>query len=153
MDLLTSTRSSRFLVAPGDAWSRLLAGGPGAHWYDTGPLALRAGLDRLLGGTAPAPVPDRALRAGDAVFFWDVTHAEAHAGTYELSLRARVRAPGTVTLRVGLDPTEPGTRLTQSVRFDPQGVLGTAYLLADLPARELLIELVHRRTRAAIGGA
>jgi len=38
-----------------------------------------------------------------------------------------------------------GTRLDQRVTFRPDGPLGAAYLLADLPAREAVIGLVHRR--------
>jgi hypothetical protein len=34
------------------------------------------------------------------------------------------------------------------VTFRPHGRLGTAYLLADLPARELVAELTHRRMTA-----
>ena len=77
----------------------------------------------------------------------------------ELLLRATVRAPGVVTLRVGLEPTPDarGVRVATSVRLVPHGVLGLAYLTLDLPARETVVELVHRRLvrdiRAAAGSA
>ncbi|WP_158604506.1 DUF2867 domain-containing protein [Nocardioides mangrovicus] len=49
-------------------------------------------------------------------------------------------------------PRGEGTTLVQTVSFRPRGLLGTAYLLADLPAREVVIELVHRRTLRELRG-
>ena len=69
-------------------------------------------------------------------------------------LEAAVRAPGTVTLTVLVTGTETsagsGTQIDLQVRLDPHGVLGAAYLLADLPARETLVALVHHRLSADV---
>ena len=119
-------------------------GRAGAHWYlDAAPLVFRAGVDRLLGGDGRRwPSPDRdLLRAGDRVGFWEVRRSTAD----ELVLVALVRAPGEVVLTVGLEPVGETTRLTLTVCFAPSGPLGWAYVLADLPAREAVVELVHRR--------
>ena len=64
-----------------------------------------------------------------------------------MALEAAVRAPGRVTLTTTVTAEGPGTRLDQRVTFRPDGLLGGAYLLADLPAREAVIALVHRRLR------
>ena len=53
---------------------------------------------------------------------------------------------GVVRLRTSWSGvSEDRTRVTQSVSFEPAGLLGRAYLLVDLPAREAVIELTHRR--------
>ena len=53
--------------------------------------------------------------------------------------------------RLVFEPDQAGARLTQRVAFRPGGLLGTAYLLADLPAREVLLALVHQRTVREVG--
>ena len=131
---------------PIDAVRAVVASGrPGARWYvDALPLVVRGGIDRLLGGDGRRwPAPDRdLLQRGDRVGFWSVVRSR----TDELALRAEVRAPGEVVLTSRLTALSPTrTRVDQTVTFHPSGLLGAAYLLADLPAREAVIELVHRR--------
>ncbi|MGI9157099.1 MAG: DUF2867 domain-containing protein [Marmoricola sp.] len=152
MSLLTSTRSSTLPVDPSAAWGVVAAGGTGRHWYvDAAPLLFRAGLDRLLGGPELSAPPDRdLLRTGDRAGFWQVTHAEGTRDGFVLDLEARVRAPGTITMLSTVSRVSGGCRLTQSVTFRPSGIVGAAYLLADLPAREALVTLVHRRTCADV---
>ncbi|MCW2756444.1 MAG: hypothetical protein JWO46_190 [Nocardioidaceae bacterium] len=148
MGLLTSRRTSLVAATPAAAWERLVAGGTGPHWYaDAAPFRFRGALDRLLGGDPGVAPPDRALRGGDDAGFWHVESAARHV----LVLRARVQAPGTVTLTSTVAGDGAGTRLSQDVTFQPRGVAGAAYLLADLPAREALIRLVHARTRREVG--
>ncbi len=81
------------------------------------------------------------LAAGDRVGFWHVVTSSPA----ELLLRADVRAPGVVELRTRLRAAGSGTEVEQTVTLDPRGWWGAAYLLADLPAREAVIELTHRR--------
>jgi len=151
MSLHTSTRSSELPVTPAAAWAVLACGRPGRRWYvDAAPLVFRGLLDRLVGGHTPAAPPGRdLLRAGDRAGFWRVTRAAALL----LELEAQVRSPGTITLRSTVSETTGGCLLVQSVTFRPHGILGSAYLLADLPAREALISLVHRRVCAEVGSA
>lgn len=152
MSLLTSTHSSVLKVDPAQAWETLASGRPGPRWYvDAVPLLLRSGLDRLLGGPKLAAPPGRdLLRAGDRVGLWEVTRAGSTHGGFVLDLEARVRAPGTVTMHSTLSRIPAGCLLSQSVTFRPSGVVGAAYLLADLPAREALVTLVHRRACADV---
>ena len=64
-----------------------------------------------------------------------------------LELLARVRAPGTVRLQVEVDAAsdQDASTVTTTIELEPRGLLGAAYLLADLPAREAVAALTHRR--------
>ena len=56
-----------------------------------------------------------------------------------------MRAPGTVRLTTEVEALAGRrARLVQTISFAPRGVLGAAYLLADVPAREAVIEVTHR---------
>lgn len=153
--LRTSRRSSDLTVDARTAWERLVDAGPGAHWWrDAPPLVFRAGLDRLVGGDgAPHRPAGAALETGDLAGFWRVERAQPPGSPTPdapgvLHLVARVRAPGRVDLISTVSPAATGgCRLAQEVRFTPAGPAGTAYLLADLPAREVVCHWVHRRTR------
>jgi hypothetical protein len=145
-----STRSSGLDRDAEEVWSAVAAAGPGPHWYvDALPLVLRGALDRAVGGQGRRwPVPDaRLLRTGDKAGFWRV----AKAGRLSLELVADVRSPGRVSLMTSVLPRGASRCvLQQSVAFEAGGLLGLVYLLADLPARELVMELVHRRVLADV---
>ena len=152
---LTSSRSSHLDVPPERAWAVVASGEDGPRWYlDAVPFVVRGALDRAVGGQGRAwPAPGRArLRPGDRGGFWVVTEvAEEPAGPgrparHELVLEADVRAPGRVLLSTTVHGEGAGTRLTQQVTLLPQGPAGWAYLAVDLPAREVVVELTHRRT-------
>lgn len=142
--LLSSTRAT-VVDRPLSEVRAVVAGGrAGRHWYvDALPFVVRGGIDRAVGGAGRRwPPPDtELLAAGDRVGFWHVVTSSPA----ELLLRADVRAPGVVELRTRLRAAGSGTEVEQTVTFDPRGWWGTAYLLADLPAREAVIELTHRR--------
>lgn len=151
ISLHSSRRVSTVPLGPDEVWAVVAGAGPGRHWYaDAAPFVVRGAIDRaVLGGGRRWPVPDGPLlRAGDRAGFWVVRAAGDRPGGHRLVLEAAVRAPGTVTLTVLVSARDEGTEVDLQVRFDPAGVLGTAYLLADLPAREVLLELVDRRIRA-----
>ena len=60
-------------------------------------------------------------------------------------MTAAVRAPGVVRMEVTLAESGVGSCvLTLSISFEPRGVLGSVYVVTDLPARELVIELANR---------
>lgn len=151
MPLTSSRRRSTVPVPPADAWAVVASGRTGRQWYvDSAPLVFRAAADRLTGGTgADAPPPGRPLlRTGDDAGFWTVVGADGS----RLELVARVRAPGRVTLEVEVGPAEEtgASTVTTTVHLAPRGLLGAAYLLVDLPARETVAELVHRRVVADV---
>lgn len=144
--LTRTSRESRLSLSADAAWAVVASGSPGPQWYvDAAPFVVRGALDRLTGGTGRRwdPPGTTTLATGDHAGLWCVSEADARH--HRLSLTAEVRAPGTVTLVTEVRSCAEGCELHQSVRFSPSGLLGTAYLLADLPARELLLELTHRR--------
>ena len=157
----TSSRATRLECAADQAWAVAASGRRGPRWYvDAPPLLVRGAIDRLLPGARPqSPLPDRdLLEVGDGAGFWKVTGADPV--TRRLELTAQVRAPGTVVITTVVEPDgAPGTAepvdteacwLRQEVRLSPRGLAGLAYLVVDLPARELVIELTHRRLVADV---
>ncbi len=132
--------------APG-AWSVVASGYDRPQWYvDAAPFVIRGAVDRLLGGTGrhARPPGTPVLTTGDKAGFWEV--AEADHDQHLLVLEAAVRAPGRVVLRTSVEALGPRRcRVSQSISFTPDGLLGRAYLLADLPSRETVAELAHRR--------
>ncbi|MBZ5735502.1 DUF2867 domain-containing protein [Nocardioides sp. TRM66260-LWL] len=146
----TSARVTALPLPAAEVWRTVSEVGPSAWYVDALPLVVRGLLDRAVGGEGriippAAPFP---LVAGDRVGLWhvDAVRPPGLRLRGELALRAIVRAPGTVTLVTRVVPLDDDrTRVEQIVRLDPDGLLGLAYLTADLPARETVIELVHRR--------
>lgn len=158
ISLHSSRRVSTHPLRPDEVWAVVAGAGPGRHWYvDAAPFVLRGAIDRaVLGAGRRWPVPDGPLlAAGDRAGFWEVRAAGTRPAGHRLVLEAAVRAPGRVTLTLLVTAVggraAGGSELDLTIRFDPDGVLGTAYLLADLPAREVLTDLVHRRIRADLG--
>lgn len=154
ISLHTSRRTSTVEPTPDEVWAVVAGAGPGRHWYvDAAPFVLRGAIDRaVLGAGRRWPVPDGPLlSAGDRAGFWLVRAAGETARGHRLILEAAVRAPGRVTLTLLVTAAGEGSELDLEVRFDPDGVLGAAYLLADLPARQTLVDLVHRRLVRDVG--
>lgn len=132
------------------------------RWYvGAVPLVLRERLDRVA-DVLLGPVVDRQpavrtvpegplLHDGDPAGFWTVTGADHTA--HRLRLQARVHAPGDVRLTSWLRPRTGGCHLYLRITFVPRGLLGAAYLAADLPAREVVAELTTRRLVADVESA
>ena len=123
--------------APPEAVFRAVCRIGGGHgWYAADGLwRLRGALDRLAGG----PGLRRGRRDpenvsfGEALDFWRVTGLERDR---RLALRAEMRLPGEALLEFELEPLpgpETRTRLVQTARFLPRGLLGLAYWYAVLP--------------------
>ncbi len=148
--LRTTSRTSELPIAARDVWREVASGRIGEQWYvDAAPLVFRGGVDRLLGGEGRRwPPPGTPILAtGDTAGFWRVTEADPELR--RLVLEADVRAPGRVVLTSSVTPSgRQRCEVSQTITFEPTGWLGTAYLLADLPAREVVLELVHRRLLA-----
>ena len=152
IQLHQSSRSSTLDLDAADAWAVVASGRPGPQWHvDALPFVVRGALDRALGGAGRRwPPPDRTLlETGDRVGFWRVTDTRRRT----LVLEAEVRSPGLVRLTTSVHAAGPGRcTVKQAVRFEPDGLVGQLYLLADLPAREAVVELTHRRLLADLGG-
>lgn len=147
--LRTSRRTSDLSLSTDRAWALVASGRRAPQWYaDAAPFVVRGAVDRLLGGGGRAwePPGTPLLATGDTAGFWRVREAGRTGGRFRLVLEAAVRAPGRVLLHTDVEPlTGSGSRLHQAVSFEPNGLLGRAYLLADLPAREAVLEPSHRR--------
>lgn len=142
----TSSRSSQVAGSVEEVWAIAASGRLGPQWYvDGAPWVVRGGLDRLVGGSGRShPPPGRVLlQAGDRAGFWLIE--EADHDSRRLVLRAEVKAPGEVRLTTTVAADGVGSRISQRVELRPSGILGLAYLALDLPARETVIELAHRR--------
>jgi hypothetical protein len=133
-------------------WRVVANGRDRPQWYvDAAPLVVRGAIDTALGGDGRRwrPPGTPVLSTGDRAGFWEVEEADHDAR--RLVLRAVVRAPGAVVLTTTVTALDDiGCRLSQRISFAPSGLLGHAYLVADLPAREAVAELVHRRLLAEI---
>ncbi|HVS66360.1 MAG TPA: SDR family oxidoreductase [Thermoanaerobaculia bacterium] len=107
--------------------------GGGNGWYAADALwRIRGAIDRLAGG----PGLRRGRRStedlawGEALDFWRVTAIERDRS---LDLRAEMKLPGEALLSFEIEPTGEGSRLTQTARFKPRGLLGLVYWAVVLP--------------------
>lgn len=142
--LTTSRRSAVVTTAPTEVWDVVASGASGPQWYvDAAPFVVRGALDRLIGGAGRRHRPPGRLRlaTGDRVGFWRVIDADHRA--HRLLMEAEVRAPGRVTLEatVAPGPDDESAEVALTITLKPRGILGRAYLIADLPARGAVAEL------------
>jgi hypothetical protein len=77
----------------------------------------------------------RELRPGDALDFWRV---ESFEPDRLLRLQAEMKLPGRAWLQFEVEPREQGSMLTQTVIFEPIGVLGLAYWYGLYPIHALM---------------
>lgn len=102
-------------------------------WYAANGLwKLRGILDRLVGGPGlrrGRRDPDE-IALGEAIDFWRVVGFEDNR---RLRLRAEMKLPGEAELEFEVEPGQGVTRLIQTARFRPHGLLGLAYWFAVMP--------------------
>ncbi len=134
--------------------------GGGHGWYASDWLwKLRGTMDRLVGGPGlrRGRRHPETVSYGDALDFWRVTKVE-HPRS--LALRAEMKLPGVAQLafrieRPDSDGGEPLSRLVQTARFIPRGLLGLAYWYAVLPFHGIVFRGMLagiRRTAEASAG-
>lgn len=144
--LRSSHRSSNLALPAHRVWQVVASGYDRPQWYvDAAPFVVRGAVDRLVGGQGRRwhPPGTPVLSTGDTAGFWRVLEAD-HDGR-RLALEADLRTPGRVVLSTTVTSlAEQRCRLEQEIVFSPDGLLGRAYLLANLPAREAVLELTHR---------
>ena len=133
-------RRAAEVTAPADAVYRVVCRVGGQNgWYGADWLwGVRGTLDHLVGGPGlrrGRRDPDR-LAYGDALDFWRVCSVEPDQ---RLVLRAEMKLPGEAGLEFALEPIERGrTRVVQTARFRPRGLLGLVYWYALLPLHVLV---------------
>jgi hypothetical protein len=128
--------------------------GGGNGWYAADWLwRLRGALDRLIGGPGlrrGRRDPHR-LRFGEALDFWRVVAVEEDR---LVRLRAEMKLPGEAVLEFEIQPCDPAgggprTRLTQTARFRPRGLLGLAYWYSVLPLHGIVFSGMSQGVRRA----
>jgi Protein of unknown function (DUF2867) len=128
---------------PAAAFRAVCRIGGGNGWYAADVLwRIRGFLDRLVGGPGlrRGRRDPESIGYGDALDFWRVTGIEPER---RLELRAEMKLPGEALLCFEIEPAggtgdEAGedngrSRLVQTARFLPRGLLGLAYWYAVKP--------------------
>jgi len=135
-------REVAIAAAPDRVYRVLTRMGGRNGWYAADWLwRLRGRLDHLLGGPGlrrGRRDPER-LAYGDALDFWRVATVEADR---RLVLRAEMRLPGDATIEFLIEPSAApgGSRLVQTARFRPRGLMGLAYWYAVLPLHAVVFQ-------------
>ena len=89
------------------------------------------------------------VRVGDALDFWRVTDL---VRPRRLELRAEMKLPGVATLTFDVSPSssrEGASRLVQTARFKPRGLVGLAYWFAVLPFHGVVFDGMLKGVRKA----
>jgi uncharacterized protein YndB with AHSA1/START domain len=131
--VFTDERSVHVAAPAAAVYRAVVRIGGGQGWYAADWLwRVRGALDRLVGG----PGLRRGRRDaedvgfGEALDFWRVVDVEP---SRRLALRAEMKLPGEALLEFDIATSGSGSRLTQTARFRPRGLLGLAYWYAVLP--------------------
>lgn len=136
--------------APCDAVFRAVCRvGGGNGWYAADWLwRIRGAMDRLVGGPGlrRGRRNPESISFGEALDFWRVTGI---ARDRRLLLRAEMKLPGVATLEFLLEPEGERTRLKQTARFRPKGLLGIAYWYSVLPLHGIVFKGMMRGIRRA----
>ena len=127
-------RSIEVDATPADVFAAVCRIGGGNGWYAADALwRLRGFMDRLIGGPGlrRGRRNPESVSYGDALDFWRVVDVVPNE---RLSLRAEMKLPGEASLEFEIDRLSPRqTRLKQTARYLPRGLLGIAYWYAVLP--------------------
>ncbi len=153
--VFTDTRESVVRADPGRVFWAVCRIGGGHGWYAWQWLwRVRGWLDRLAGGPGlrrGRRHPDQVF-FGEALDFWRVTGVDRDR---RLALRAEMKLPGEALLEFTLEPLasaadgSPRTRLHQTARFLPRGLVGLAYWYAVLPLHGLVFRGMLEGIRTA----
>ncbi|HMB52948.1 MAG TPA: SDR family oxidoreductase [Thermoanaerobaculia bacterium] len=156
--VFTDRREQAIDAPPAAVFRAVCRIGGGNGWYAADWLwRLRGWLDRLLGGPGlrrGRRDPER-VSYGEALDFWRVTGLDRDR---RLALRAEMKVPGEALLEFTLEPLGDGrTKLVQTARFLPKGLLGLLYWYAVLPFhavvfRGMMNGICREAEKAAEGG-
>jgi uncharacterized protein YbjT (DUF2867 family) len=132
-------RSIDVSASPDSLFQAICKVGGGHGYYAADWLwRLRGAMDRIFGG----PGLRRGRRHpsqlcyGDALDFWRVTDIDP---PHHIALRAEMKLPGEAILEFHMKTQPDGrTRLVQTARFRPRGLLGLAYWYAVLPLHAIV---------------
>lgn len=147
-------RSLEIAAPPAAVFAAVCRVGGSYGWYGWGPLwRLRGLIDRLAGGPGLSRGRRHRDRVeyGDVLDFWRVAD---YAQDERLVLRAQMRLPGLAVLAFAVEPLAEGrTRLVQTARFQPRGLLGLLYWWSVQPFHRLVFGRMLQGFRLAAESA
>jgi uncharacterized protein YbjT (DUF2867 family) len=129
-------RQTTIEASPSRIFRAICRVGGGHGYYAADRLwKLRGAMDRLVGGPGlrRGRRDTRRIAYGDALDFWRVTAMEPDR---RLELRAEMKLPGTAMLTFEIEPdtnSSSRSRLIQTARFRPRGLVGLLYWYVVLP--------------------
>ncbi len=134
-------RREKDIPAPPAAVFRAVCRVGGGHgWYAADWLwKVRGAMDRLVGGPGlrRGRRHPETVSYGDALDFWRVRHVEQDR---RLDLRAEMKLPGEALLSFEIEDHGDHSRLIQTARFMPRGLLGLLYWWAVVPLHHVVFE-------------
>jgi lipocalin/ligand-binding SRPBCC domain-containing protein len=141
------TRSVTVSVPPAQAFAPIRQIGGRKGWYYGSLLwKTRARIDRLMGGIGMdgRRRDPHHCTVGDVIDGWTV---DAYEPDGRMRLLAGMKLPGRGWLEFEVTPLDGGrrSRIRQTARFDPKGVLGRAYWYAVLPFHAVIFRGLLRR--------
>lgn len=149
--VFTDRREIEVDATPEDVHAAACRIGGGEGYYAASWLwRLRGMMDRVVGGPGlrRGRRDPETVGYGEALDFWRVTGIEPGRS---LELRAEMKLPGVATLAFEIEPVEAGgSRLVQTARFKPKGLLGMLYWYAIVPLHNLVFRgMLHGIARSA----
>jgi uncharacterized protein YbjT (DUF2867 family) len=135
---LTDVRTAHSSASPERLYDAITSLGGAKGWHRGEWLwRVRGGFDRVWGG--PGLRRGRRhpseLRVGDFVDFWRVDALEPERF---VQLHAEMILPGEAWLEWRIEATPEGSKVLQTARFKPRGLLGRAYWYAVVPFHTLV---------------
>ncbi|HAX82275.1 MAG TPA: DUF2867 domain-containing protein [Actinobacteria bacterium] len=134
-------------AAPADDvfWAVSRIGGDVGYYALDWTWKLRGWFDSLIGGVGlrrGRRHPEE-LRPGETLDFFRVVDVDPVR--HRLLLQAEMKVPGTAWLGWTVDESDEGTRLIQSARFIPRGLIGRLYWWVLLPFHTPIFRLMSKR--------
>ncbi|MGI9528257.1 MAG: SDR family oxidoreductase [Acidimicrobiia bacterium] len=148
--MLSDRRAVQSTASPQDLfWAVSRIGGEVGYYTMNWTWIVRGWFDSLIGGVGlrRGRRDPEEIRPGEALDFFRVAEVDPEEGT--LVLRAEMKVPGTAWLGWSIEPTDDGSRLTQSALFAPRGLPGRLYWYVLLPIHAAIWERMAHKIAAA----
>ena len=129
-------------------WAVSRIGGDVGYYTMNPAWIMRGWFDQLIGGVGlrRGRRDPEELRPGEALDFFRVVEVQPELG--KLLLQAEMKTPGTAWLGWSIEETSGGSRLIQSARFVPRGLLGRLYWYSLLPFHSLIFKRMAKKIAA-----
>ena len=148
--VFTDPRSIEIDAPAAEVYLAVCRVGGGHGWYAADWLwRLRGWMDRVVGGPGlrRGRRHPQQVAFGDALDFWRVTNAVTDR---RLELHAEMKLPGIATLTFEIEPIGSDgkrSKLLQTARFKPRGLMGLAYWYSVLPLHGVVFRGMQRGIR------